>query len=91
MKMTLKAKLMNGQTRLLPEAMKSFNKMCYRVSEKAFFTKGVQQLQGRQEQDAETNRSDLFRLAFFLNFVIDPPFKPKGSPVIDRGVDLSTD
>jgi len=61
MKMTLKAKLMNGQTRLLPEAMKSFNKMCDRVSEKAFFAKGVQQRQGRQEQDAETNRSDLFR------------------------------
>ncbi|MHB1563406.1 MAG: hypothetical protein ACYCXP_04820 [Leptospirillum sp.] len=91
MKMTLKAKLMNGQTRLLPEAMESLNKMCDRVSEKAFFAKGVQQRQGRQEQDAETNRSDLFRWAFFLNFVIDPPFKPEGSPGIDRGVDLSTD
>ncbi len=59
--MTLKTNLMNGQTRILPEAMESFNKMCDRVSKKAFFAKGVQQRQGRQEQDAETNRSDLFR------------------------------
>ena len=40
MKMTLKAKLMTGQTGLLPEAMESLNKMCDRVSEKAFFAKG---------------------------------------------------